>query len=165
MARLKKDAWNKSSLRTKEIEVEDLGGSVLIRELPASVSADLSGLVDIVVIGREQRGKVDTVLMERREFTYGVVTDDGQPMFTEQEVEVIQRNHGRAFKLVVAAIDELSGVDKESLEKAEARFPSNGTAPDGSDVDDGPADSGAGPAQHVRASGTSPNDGPGDADG
>ena len=51
MALVNKDAWKASTLRTREIEVEELGGSVRIRELPASTSADLSGLLDIVQVG------------------------------------------------------------------------------------------------------------------
>ncbi len=133
MARLSKDAWRKSSLRTKEVEVDELGGSVLIRELPASVTADLSGLIDMVQVGREQRAKVDVASMERRQFALGVVDDDHQPLYTEEEAGEFQQIHGRAFKTVVNAIDEFSGVDKEALEQSEARFPSsrNGADHDG----------------------------------
>ena len=55
MGRVTKDAWRKPSLRTKEIEVEELGGSVLIRELPATVSADLSGLLDVMYTPKRTR--------------------------------------------------------------------------------------------------------------
>lgn len=133
MARLTRDAWKVSSLRTKEVEVEELGGSVLIRELPAAVSADLAGLLDIVQVGTEQRAKIDVALLECRQFAYGVVNEDGSAQFTEDQARDLQGKHGRAFKTVVAAIDEFSGVDKEAMEKAEARFPSsrNGTADEG----------------------------------
>jgi hypothetical protein len=135
MGRVTKGAWAKSSLRTKEVDVEELGGTVLIRELPASVTADLSGLIDMVQVGKEQRAKVDVASMERRQFALGVVTDDGKPMFTEEEAGEIQTKHGRAYKTVVNAIDELSGVRKEDLEETEARFPGrrNG-APDGGEA-------------------------------
>lgn len=136
MARVNKDAWKRSSLKTQEVEVEELGGSVLIRELPASVSADLSGLIDFVQVGREQRAKVDTATMEARQFAYGVIDDDAKPLFTEEEAKEIQAKHGRAFKVVVSAIDELSGVDKEAIEKTEARFPVGGESANGSDVGD-----------------------------
>lgn len=126
MGRLTKDAWKESSLRTKEVEVEELGGSVLIRELPASVSSDLEGLIDLVQVGREQRAKVDVGTIERRQFAYGVIDDNGEPLFTEEEAGELHQKHGRAFKFVVRAIDELSGIDKKSLEEAEARFPVSG---------------------------------------
>lgn len=145
MGRLTKDAWNRSSLRTKEIEVEQLGGSVLIRELPADVSSDLAGLIDMVQIGREQRAKVDVALMERKQFAYGVVDDNHKQMFTEDEVEELQHKHGNAFKFVVSEIDQLSGVDKEAIKEANERFPSSGTDEERSDVGDGLASGDTGP--------------------
>lgn len=129
MARITKDGWKNSSLRTKEVEVEELGGSVLIRELPASVSADLSGLIDMVQVGQEQRAKVDVATMERRQFAYGVIDEDHEPMFSEDEAGALQGKHGRAFKTVVEAIDEFSGVNKDAIKESEARFPSSGDEP------------------------------------
>lgn len=123
MARLNKDAWRKPSLKTKEVEVEELGGSVLVRELPAKFSAEVSSKIEMVSRGREQIARVDTATMERLQFAYGVIDDDGQPMFTEEEVKNLQENHGRAFKTVIGVIDEISGIDKEAIEKAESRFP------------------------------------------
>jgi hypothetical protein len=128
MGRLTKEAWAKSSLRTKEVEVEELGGSVLIRELPASISADLKGLLDVVQVGQEQRAKIDVATMERRQFAYGVVDENNNPLFTEDEVADLQDKHGRAFRVVLEAIDEFSGIDKEAIEEAEARFPVSGKA-------------------------------------
>ena len=90
MALVNKDAWKASTLRTREVEVEELGGSVRIRELPASTSADLSGLLDIVQVGREQRAKVDVATLERRQFAYGVIDAKGEAMFTEDEVKEIR---------------------------------------------------------------------------
>lgn len=167
MARLTRDAWKVSSLRTKEVEVEELGGSVLIRELPASVSADLAGLLDIVQVGTEQRAKVDVALLECRQFAYGVVNEDGSPQFTEDEARDIQGKHGRAFKTVVGVIDEFSGVDKEAIEKAEARFQSsrNGTADAGqAELHEAPA-GGAGPHLPPRDGPSIPEVGAGVDDG
>lgn len=153
MARLTKDAWARSSLRTQEIEVEELGGSVLIRELPASVSADLAGLVDITQVGQTQRAKVDKATMEARQFAYGVIDDDHNPLFTEEEAREVQSKHGRAFNVVIAAIDKLSGVSKEAIDEAEARFPAgrNGAAHQGEARDHDPAADSGGPDRAARA--------------
>lgn len=123
MARLKKDAWNKPSLKTKEVEVEELGGSVLVRELPAKFSAEVSSKIELISRGRDQIAKVDTAVMERLQFAHGVVDDDLKPLFTEDEVAKIQEKHGRAFKTVIGVIDDISGIDKDAIEKAEATFP------------------------------------------
>ena len=67
--------------------------------------------------------------MELLQFLHGVV----DPKFDEGQVRVIQERYGPAFRKVIAQIDELSGVDKEAIEKAQATFPAaqrhaNGTA-------------------------------------
>src|SRR5688572_4902449 len=112
MARVTKDAWKKSSLKTDEVEVEELGGSVLVRELPAEYSAELNAYVEMKQVGRERIGSVDLVTQERLKFAYGVIDDDGEPLFTADEAKEIAREHGRAFKVVLAAIDELSEIDE-----------------------------------------------------
>lgn len=155
MARLKKDAWAKPSLKTKEVEVDELGGSVLIRELPAEYSAEVQSNIQLVSEGGEQVARVNTAKMERLQFAYGVVDEQENPMFTEAEVEELQKKHGRAFKTVVAAIDELSGLDKEAIEKAEARFPSSGSTANG--TSEGPGDSGASLGEAVTAGDTGPD--------
>ena len=129
MARLDKAAWGKSTLKTKEIEVEELGGEVLIRELPASYTAEIASNIQIIQDGREQRAKVDTPKMERLQFAFGVIDSEGEPMFTEAEVKDLAERHGRAFKTVIAAIDDLSGVDKEAIEQSEATFPARAEKP------------------------------------
>ena len=140
MAVLSKNAWDKPSLKTSEVEVSELGGSVRIRELPAEYSAEVASNVKLVTEGREQVAKVDTATMERLQFAFGVINETGDPMFREDEVKALQQKHGRAFKTVVNAIDDLSGIDKDALEKAEARFPAGGTGQSGKGV--GPSASG-----------------------
>ena len=164
MAHVTKDAWGRSSLRTDEVEVPELGGSVRIRELPADVAADLQGLIDVVQVGREQRAKVSVGEMERRQFAYGVIDDSDEPMFTLEEVGDLQHKHGKAFRTVVDAIDKLSGLDKQSIQEAEARFPGGGTGANGSDVGvaGGPGDE---PAVPARAGARARTDDPGTDDG
>ena len=62
-----------------------------------------------------------------------------EPQFTKGEAELIQQKWGRAFRKVIAKIDELSGIDKEAIEKTEQRFPAGGTGSNGSDVGHGVA--------------------------
>lgn len=126
MARLKKDAWKAPSLKTEEIEVEDLGGSVLIRELPAEYSAELNQLVQMKGIGAEQSASIDLVTQERLKFAHGVIEDDGTPMFSADEVAEIAKKHGRAFQVVIKAIDGLSDTDSKAVESAVERFPGSG---------------------------------------
>lgn len=150
MGRLTKDAWAKPSLKTKEVEVEDLGGSVLVRELPASFAADINQHIQMKQIGREQISSVDLKTMERMKFAYGVIDDEGNPVFTEDEASDIASKHGRTFKVVIDAIDELSALDQKGLEAAEARFPSGGVRKNGGPVPDPSADRVPGPDLRAR---------------
>lgn len=146
MARLNKAAWDKPSLKRKEVEVEELGGSVLVRELPASYSAELNEHVQMKTVGREQIGSVDLVTMERLKFAYGVIGDNGEQLFNAEEAKEIATKHGRAFKAVLAAIDELSElVDPEEAQKSvDDRFRDGRASANGSDVEAGASAGGSG---------------------
>lgn len=137
MARVGKDGWGSSSLKRKEVHVEELGGDVLVRELPASYSAELNQHATMKTIGREQIATIDLVTMERLKFAYGVIGDDGNPLFTPEEAADIAAKHGRAFKVVLDAIDELSEVNSDAIKEARERFPDSGAVENGSSLASG----------------------------
>ena len=150
MTRLSKEAWAKPTLKTDEVEVEELGGSVLVRELPASFAADLNQYIQMKQVGREQISSVDSRTMERLKFAYGVIDDSGEPLFTEAEAGDIATKHGRAFKVVLDAIDKLSDIGQEGHDAAEARFPGSGIRQNGSAVSDSATTGDAGPDLRAR---------------
>lgn len=126
MGERKKDAWLAGPGDLKEATVEDVpmpGESVLVRGLPAAYSNQAtSEALEMKTVGREQIAMVNTAKLEVLQFRYGVI----DPVFTQEEVEQVATKWGPAFKKVIAKIDELSGVDKDSIEQAEARFPARG---------------------------------------
>lgn len=126
MGERKKDAWLSGPGDLKEAVVEDVpvpGESVLVRGLPAAYSNQAtSEALEMKTVGRDQVATVNTAKLEVLQFRYGVI----DPVFTQDEAEAVAAKWGPAFKKVVAKIDELSGVDKDSIEAAEARFPASG---------------------------------------
>ena len=124
--------WLDGPSDLKEAVVKDVpvpGKDVKVRELPAKFSAEVSGQMKVTTERGEQVATVDVPKMERLQFVHGVV----DPVFTEEQAAVLQERYGSVFKKVIAKIDELSGVDKEAIEKAQATFPSpqrhaNGTS-------------------------------------
>lgn len=149
MARLTKEAWANPTLATDEVEVPELGGSVLIRELPGEFS--VSQFIEVENPGtRHARSRVNTEAIERKQFALSVVGEDGNPVFTEDEAGEIARKHGRAWRRVIDAIDKLSAIDKEGVEQTKARFPGSGA---GEARKNGapPPDGDGGPAVRVRA--------------
>jgi hypothetical protein len=139
VARSTKAAWLDGPGDLKTAEVEDVpvpGQSVLVRGLPAAYSNQASS--EALVMKQQARGDqiatVDTAKLEILQFAHGCV----EPEFSVEEATAVAEKYGPAFKRVVEKIDELSGVDKEAIETARARFPGGGAGSDdggGSDAD------------------------------
>lgn len=128
-----KQAWLDASGDLREADVEDVpvkGQKVRVRALPARYSAAVQSQLKIETQGREQVARVDVAEMEILQFAHGVIN----PQFSEQDARVIAEKFGPAFRKVIEKIDELSGIDKEAIEKTEQRFPAGGAGANGADV-------------------------------
>jgi hypothetical protein len=149
MARSTKDSWLNGPGDLQEADVDDVpvpGESVRVRALPARYSAEVQGQLKLTQEGREQVAKIDVESMERLQFTHGVI----EPVFTEQEARQVQEKYGPAFRKIITKIDELSGIDKEAIEKVEQRFPPGGESEGGPVVANGAAASHPGSDLPVR---------------
>jgi hypothetical protein len=132
MARSTKEAWLTGPADLKEADVDNVpveGQSVRVRGLPAAYSnqATSEALELKNTPNGDQIATVNQSRLEILQFTHGVI----EPQFNEQEATIIATRFGPAFKKIIAKIDELSGVDKEAIERAEATFPSNGASASG----------------------------------
>jgi hypothetical protein len=119
---------------------------VKVRALSARYSAEVQGQLKLVTEGREQIAKIDVPTMELLQFQHGVI----EPQFSRAEAEQIQERYGAAFRKVIAKIDELSGIDKEAIEKVEQTFPVGSGGEEGPDLGDGVARGNGGSDLHVR---------------
>jgi hypothetical protein len=126
MSRSTKSSWLNGTGDLREADVEDVptpGESVRVRGLPAAYSNQAqSEALEMKTIGNTQIATVNTARLEVLQFAHGVI----DPQFSPEEAEQIAQKFGPAFHKVVAKIDELSGVDKEAIDQATARFPSGG---------------------------------------
>lgn len=128
-----KDAWLGGSGDLAEADVDDVpvkGQSVRVRALPARYSAAVQSQLKFETVRGEQVAKIDVAEMEILQFAHGVI----KPEFSEQDARVIAEKYGPAFRKVIERIDELSGIDKEAIEKTEQRFPDGGNGTVGEDV-------------------------------
>jgi hypothetical protein len=149
MERSTKEAWLTGPGDLKEDDVLDVpvpGASVRVRGLPARYSAEIQGQMKLTTDGRDQVARIDVAAMERLQFVHGCI----DPVFNEVEANQIQEKYGPAFRKVIAKIDELSGIDKDAIEKTEQRFQAGGTEAPGGVVDDGTPAGGNGSDLHVR---------------
>lgn len=146
MSRLTKDALLKATdISTKEVELPSIGGSVLVQGLSAAYSNQASSeALEMTTTARgDQVAKVNTAKLEIIQAQHGLV----EPALASfEEAETFAKNCGPAFKKVIEAIDELSGLDKEAITEAKATFPSSGTDESGPVVDDGASAGSTGPA-------------------
>jgi hypothetical protein len=133
-----KTAWLDGPSDLREAEVEDVpvpGQSVRVRGLPAAYSNQAqSEALELITGARgEQTAHINTEKLEVLQFTHGVV----DPSFTESEARLVAQKFGPAFRKVIAKIDELSGLDKEAIERTNATFPAGGPDEAGHDVGNG----------------------------
>lgn len=143
MSRSTKASWLEGKGDLREADVDDVpvkGETVRVRGLPAAYSNQAqSEALEMKTIGNTQVATVNVERVEVLQFAHGVI----DPEFSVEEAEEISKRFGPAFKKVVAKIDELSGVDKDAIEKAEARFPVGAEGP-GRDGEEGEAPAVAG---------------------
>lgn len=131
MQRSSKSSWLEGPGDLREADVEDVpvkGESVRVRGLPAAYSNQAqSEALELKTVGQTQIATVNSDRLEVLQFAHGVI----EPEFSVEEAEIISQKFGPAFKRVIQKVDELSGVDKEAIDKASARFPSSGVEPSG----------------------------------
>jgi hypothetical protein len=101
-----------SSLREKEIEVAEWGGSVKIKEFTKLVQQR---------IRKEAKGIEDEIDMDRMEllmFIHGVI----DPVFTEENYENLRQTSASAIDKVLKEITMLSGITEANIKEAEKKF-------------------------------------------
>jgi hypothetical protein len=128
MERSTKDAWlhGPSDLREEDVENVPIDGmTVRVRGLPAAYSNQAtSEALELITGARgEQTAHINTEKLEVLQFAHGCV----EPTFTVDEARLVAQKYGPAFRKVIAKIDELSGVDKEAIEKTNATFQPGGS--------------------------------------
>lgn len=152
MSRLTKDALlGASDLAKKEVELDTIGGSVVVQGLGAAFSNQAqSQALEMKTVGSEQIAKVNTAKLEAIQVLHGLVDPKLDSL---EEAEQFMEQCGPAARALVDAIDELSGLDKTAIDEAKARFPAGEETAEGGDQtpgDGSPAGS-DGPAVPSRA--------------
>lgn len=138
MERSTKDAWLTGPSDLREEDVQDVpvpGQSVRVRGLAAAYSNQATSEALELVQGPrgDQSAHINTEKLEVLQFAHGCI----EPTFTVDEARTIAQRFGPAFKKVIAKIDELSGVDKDTIEHTNATFPPSGRDEAGADLVNG----------------------------
>lgn len=129
-----------NDLREEDLELPTLGEGVRvrIRGLPAAYSNQAqSEALELVTGPRgDQSARVNSEKLEAIQVLHGLIEPK---LATLEEVRTFALNTGPAFKAIVEKIDQLSGVNKEAIEKANATFPAGGPQATGDSLGDEPA--------------------------
>lgn len=140
MALLSREALlGASDLIEREVELPTLGGSVRVRSLPAAYSNQAqSEALEMVTDARgRQTATVNTVKLEALQVLHGLVEPK---LNTIDDAYALSQRVGPAWRKIVGAIDEISGIDKEAIERANATFRTGGPGEPGQVVGNGTPD-------------------------
>lgn len=134
MAILSKEALlGASDLVEREVELPSIGGSVRVRSLPAAYSNEAQSEALEVVTGRrgEQTARMNMVKLEALQVLHGMI----EPKLNSlDEAMSFAQRCGPAWATIVKTIDEISGIDKEAIERANTQFPAGGESQAGPHV-------------------------------
>ena len=138
MQRSTKEAWLSGPGDLHEAEVEDVptkGFSVKVRALPAAYSNQaVSEAVEVKTTGNGQAMvTTNKAKLELLQFVHGVT----EPVFNLDEAKAISEKYAEAWRRVIDKIDEISAIDKEEIEAANARFRDGVSGEEGSAVEAG----------------------------
>jgi hypothetical protein len=125
-----------SDLREEEVELPSIGGSVRVRSLPAAYSNQ--AMSEALEVSTDQRGRqtatVNTAKLEALQVLHGLV----EPKLNSiEDAYTFAQQTGVAWRLVVNKIDEISGVDKATIEKTNATFRSGASGEERPFVENG----------------------------
>ena len=138
MAHLGRDAiLAAKSLRTEEVKVPEWGGTVLVRELSGRERDEWEASLAV------QRGKTmvpDVANIRAKLAARTIVGDDGEPVFTQQDVAALGELSAAALDRVFDVASRLSGLNPEDVE---AMTGNSGAAPGGGSSSASPAISAA----------------------
>jgi hypothetical protein len=112
-------------LRTEEVPVPEWGGSVLVRELRGRERDEWEASLAV------QRGRQmvpDVANMRAKLVARTVIGDDGEPVFSQQDVNALGELSAAALDRVFEVASKLSGLNADAVETGKA---SSATAPNG----------------------------------
>lgn len=124
-----------SDLREEELVLPSLKLTVKVRGQSAAASSKAQGdALEVTTLpSGDQVARVNTSTMLEIQLEDALV----EPKLTRDEIKKFMAKNGPAVKLIEEKIDELSGVDKEALAEARAKFPGGGETEERGDSSDG----------------------------
>lgn len=109
-----------STFKQREVPVPELGGALLVRELTGLHAAEFQrrsmALVDTQKT--QIRDAKDLAELSAQVWVWGVIDQDGQALFTRDDIPRITGMPARIVDLVADAILDLSGLSQRALRRS-----------------------------------------------
>lgn len=145
-----------SDLAERDVDLPAIGGKVRVRALAAAFSNQAaSEALTVKTVGREEITVVDKAHLEILQAFHGLVHPKLESV---EEARKFAEQCGPSFFKVIGAIDEISGMDKEAIEQAEARFQNGDGSQSGPDLDDAATAGSGGPDVPARTGAGAPHE-------
>ncbi len=115
MARLTRDLILAApDIRTEEVNVEEWGGSVLVRGL---TGAERDAYEATVVTLRGKRRELNLANVRAKLCALCIVDDAGQRLFSDADIAKLGEKSGAALQRVFKVAQQLSGLSDEDVEE------------------------------------------------
>lgn len=103
-------------LRTRDVDIEDWGGTVRVRALTAR-QLDTHQQTSYAARGKD--GKTVDPEFRARVVALGVIDEDGKRIFIDDDIPELSTKSGAALEVLFEAIMELTGTGAKAVERAE----------------------------------------------
>ena len=108
----KNDILQANDIKTKEVEVPEWGGSVLVRGMTGQERDDFESSI----VSREgKQTKMEMKDIRAKLVTKCIVGEDGKRLFDEKDVAALTRKSASALDRVFSVAQKLSGIGEEEL--------------------------------------------------
>ena len=107
----KEDILNPKNLKTLEVDVPELGGTVLIREMTGAERDALEGFI----LKNKDNSPFENI--RARFVAYSIVDEQGNFIFSPDEIEALGKVSWRALERIRKASDSLNAITKEDIEE------------------------------------------------
>lgn len=98
-----------AAIKTVEVDVPEWGGKVKVRELSAHEVTTL-GIGMVTEDGKVDRSQVPDMMTQA--VVLGAIDEDGERLFTEQDVELLKGKSFDPIQRIARAVLDMSGMSK-----------------------------------------------------
>lgn len=122
MAKLltKEQILDAQDLETREVEVPEWGGVVLVKGMTGVERDDFEAQM---IVGKGKNTTVNMKNVRAKLVAASVVDEDGQRLFTDQDVQALGKKSAAALDRVFAVAQRLSKIGKDDIEELAKNLP------------------------------------------